>query len=172
MDDTDPLISPEIQDGRALLAKKIASFGLIISMVLSLIAVGSIVSSNSNDSDSSGSSVSQNYIDEFESVYGDTSWIPAGYDVWENDSSVAWKYSDNSDYECDNYACLQVEVIAQTGCPNSLYAALNWLDSGGSVIAYDNASLPSLRSMQVAKLKFDDVAGSSDKGQLAEINCR
>lgn len=172
MEETNPSTSFEVQDSRVLLAKKIATFGMIISLVASLLAIGSIAASDSESSSSSSSSVSEDYMDEFESVYGDTSWVPAGYDAWESDSNVAWKYSSHSDFECDNYTCIQIEMITRTGCPNSLYAALNWLDSGGSVISYDNASLPTLRAMQVAKLKFDDVTDSSDKGLLAEVNCR
>lgn len=172
MEDINPSTSVEVQDTRVLLARKIAIFGMVISLVASLLAIGSIALSDSGSSSSSSSAFSEDYMDEFESVYGDTSWVPAGYDAWENDSNVAWKYSSHSDYECENYTCIQIEMITRAGCPNSVYAALNWLDSSGSVISYDNASLPNLRAMQVAKLKFDDVAGSSDKGQLAEVNCR
>jgi len=100
----------------------------------------------------------------------DSSWVPSGFTAWSTDSNVAWKWVDKSN--CDNYSCVTAEFVSRDGCPNGLYAAINWLDSNDAVVSYDNATLPSLLAMQTAKLRFDDVLELGKSGQIAEISCR
>ena len=161
--------SLETQDPRVRQASKIARLGIIFSLIFSLLSIGTLLSTSESENSSSLSSWdSGELMDDFVSV--DTSWVPAGYSIWSDDSNVAWRYA--ARHDCDDYDCIQVEIISQTGCPNSLYAALNWLDSSKYVLSYDNASLPSVRALQIAKLRFDDIEGSAKTGELAEINCR
>ncbi len=161
--------SGESQDPRIGQARKIARFGLIFSLIFSLLSVGTLLSSpDSQTSSSSNIWNAEEITENYESV--DASWVPAGYSIWSSDSSVAWRYA--ARHDCDIYDCIQVEIISRSGCPNSLYAALNWLDSSEYVLSYDNASLPSVRAMQVAKLRFDDIDGSAKTGEVAEISCR
>lgn len=150
-------------DSRKALSKKIAISSLAVSMILTLIAVVSAVS-GSESSTTQAPSVSD------WSLPATTDWAPEGFTVWRDDPNVAYKWAAKNN--CDYYGCISAEFISKTGCPNSFYAALNWLDSADSVISYDNATLPRLNPMQIAKLRFDDAEGNSVSGQMAEINCR
>lgn len=163
---------PKPIDIRVKRSREIARwfFGLSIFLMLISIAVTTSNRSASNSavddffsSTESGGTVSNSW---------DLSWIPDGYTPWGKDSNVAYKYTPQNEYECDTYTCISVQFISQKGCPNGLYAALNWTDSNDVVLSYDNATLPSLLPMQTAKLRFDDVQGTSKFGQIAEINCR
>jgi hypothetical protein len=175
----------ESHDSRTIYAKNIALYGLVISLILSVIAIASILgSSNSesatssggwssqdslNGSGSSGGWSSQDSLDDLGTGYSNTSWAPVGYYVWNNDNNVAWRWAAKNN--CDEYDCLTVQFISESGCPGGFYAAVNWLDAAENVISYSNATLPSLNSMQVAKLRFDDREGVSKTGQVAEIKC-
>jgi hypothetical protein len=106
-------------------------------------------------------------MDDFGSA--DTSWVPIGYNVWNSDSTLAWRWADANN--CDEYDCLTAQFISRYGCPTGFYAAVNWLDAGDAVISYDNSTLPALNAMQVAKMRFEDRDGISDTGQMAEIKC-
>ena len=154
-------------DVRIALTRKITIVFLIASSILSLTATASVLA----ESGSNGNST----VTEFESpVTEDLYWAPAGFSVWPDDSNIAYKWADKNN--CDNYGCITAEFISHYGCPNSFYAALNWLDAdvnqNGSVVSYDNASLPSLPSMQIAKLTFEDIQGDGMSGRMAEISCR
>jgi hypothetical protein len=155
-------------------SREIAKWFFGISILLMVI---SIIASVSNSSPRTSA------VDEFFSSQTDTSdtsdtsdwdssWVPSGFTAWSTDSNIAWKFASKSSYNCDNYSCISVEFISRDGCPNGLYAAINWLDANDAVVSYDNATLPSLLSMQSAKLRFDDIQEIGDSGQMAEINCR
>ena len=168
MEDNSNSILPNPVERRATIAKQIGIFGIALSLLFSLIA---IVSISSNTSEDSAYSSEELFADEsFAEEAIDLYWAPAGFTVWSSDPNVAYKWAAKNN--CDQYGCISAEFISKMGCPNSFYAALNWLDSNDSVISYDNASLPSLGVMQIAKLRFDDIEGSSTTGQMAEINCR
>jgi hypothetical protein len=163
MDNSDHENVTENLDPRIGISKNIAKFGLVFSIILSVLAIGSIISAPDSNSENVSSESNVGNVP-------DVSWAPPGFTVWPDDSNVAYRWTEKSN--CDNYGCVQAEFMSKNGCPSSFYAAVNWLDSGNSVISYDNATLPSLKSMQVAKLRFDDVEGSSKSAQMAEINCR
>lgn len=170
MDENYAEVSLEVQDPRVGQAKKIARYGIVLSVLFALLSIGSLLStSNSEPATSSGGWSSQDSLDDSEAGYSDRSWVPIGYDVWESDSNVAWRWAVKND--CDEYDCLTAQFISRYGCPEGFYAAVNWLDAGEAVISYDNSTLPSLNAMQVAKMRFDDRDGSSKTGQIAEIKC-
>lgn len=102
----------------------------------------------------------------------DTSWIPKGFYQWSNDPNVAFRWAPDG-YSCNQYenSCYKAIFISQTGCPTQFYAAINLLDSSGSVIDYSNATLPNLLPMQRATLDFEDVNGNSKSAQMSEITC-
>ena len=155
-------------DTRVAKAKKIALFGMSISLLLSVLAISSIATSKNQVT---------YFIPDAPSAYEppasdpvDLYWAPTGFTVWIDDPNVAYRWAKKNN--CDSYDCISAEFISKAGCPNSFYAALNWIDSADSVISYDNASLPSLSPMQIAKLRFDDIDGTAQSGQMAEISCR
>ena len=163
-------------DSRANLAKKIGIFGLVASLLLSLITVIAVVNHKSQSQASLAALASAldslSSTDNSSGSSGDISWIPTGYTAWSSNSNVAYKWSASNSYQCDSFTCVEASIISQTGC-SDLYAAVNWLDStNGSVIGYGNATLPSLAPLQVAKLKFDDTSNSAKSAQMSDITCR
>jgi hypothetical protein len=170
MDENNAEFASEAQDPRVGQATKIARYGIVLSLLFALLSIGSLLStSNSEPANSSGGWSSQDSLDDSEAGYSDGSWAPIGYDVWESDSNVAWRWAVKDN--CDEYACLTAQFISRNGCPGGFYAAVNWLDAGEAVISYDNSTLPALYAMQVAKMRFDDREGTSETGQIAEIKC-
>lgn len=117
---------------------------------------------------SSGSTYSSDESSVNESIV-DVEWAPAGFTVLPSDSNVAFRWSKGS---CSNYDCVHADFITKTGCPNSFYAAVNWLNTSESVVSYDNETLPSLMAMQRATLRFDDIEGNGSSAQISEVSCR
>lgn len=104
-------------------------------------------------------------------------WTPQGFDNYDDSSGSAvwWRWVAPGYVTCSEYAtsCWQIEVVSEYGCPNGLYAALNFLDANQTAVGYTNASLPALVSEQVGRLTFDRVEenGAPRTGQIAEISC-
>lgn len=159
-------------DGRVKIASQVTRIFFISSLVLSLIAAGLIGSSSISTSDSYDYS-SSSFAEE--EIFDD-SWVPYGFNAWSSDANIAWKWSDLSDFECNDYDCVEAQFISRDGCINGFYAAVNWFDApadeDGSVVGYDNSSLPALFSMQIARIKFDDTTDTGQSAQMAEIDCR
>lgn len=168
-----PIDVPQ-RDPRENLAKRIALIFGAVSLVLGLIAT-SLFATSSGSSDFGNADYTSSLTAD-DSAIVDDSWVPTGFTVWDNDSNVAWKWSDTGDYQCGTYTCIEAQFISRDGCNSSFYAAVNWFDKpasqDGSVIGYDNASLPALFSMQVAKIQFEDTSDSAKSGQISEIDCR
>lgn len=164
-------IGMEIEvDSREKLAKKIARIAGVTALALSLISIISLT--NSNSSQSSGLDEIDNLLqsDTTDTNLWDASWVPAGFTAWPQDSNIAWKWATKNN--CQDYGCISAEFISANGCPNGLYAAINWLDGNDSVVSYSNDSIPSLLAMQTARLRFDDIEEISKTGQMSTINCR
>jgi hypothetical protein len=171
-------VSPESGDfdTRATLSKTIAKAVGAISLCLSLIATINFASSPSSTSALSDLLTSPNSTSSSSTnTSADTTWVPAGFTIWSGNPSIAWRWSNQSSYSCSDYGCVSAEFVSNVGCPSGLYAAINWLDApvgtGGSVVSYANATLPSLQTLQVAKLKFDDIEGTGKSAQMATITC-
>ncbi len=166
-------VEPRPVDGRIELAGKLARIYGIVSLVLTILAVSFIGSSTSTAVDDYTSTLTAD--DSWDDSW-DESWAPYGFTVWSRDSNIAWKWSDNSEFECDQYDCVEAQFISRDGCPTGFYAAVNWFDAradeDGSVVGYDNSSLPALYGMQIARIKFDDINDNGMSAQMAEIDCR
>ena len=171
---TDSLSNNEYSavDKRRKLSHDLGKWFFGLSVIFMVISIAASLGSSSARTDLVDALDSYVESENIETNNWDSSWVPSGFTAWSIDSNIAWRWTPKNNYSCDSYDCLSAEFISQTGCPSGLYAALNWLDSNGSVVAYDNASLPSLLPMQTAKLKFEDIQDSSSSGQIAEINCR
>ena len=159
-------------DKRENLANEIAKIAGVTALVLSLIATISFA--NTTNSASSGfEDIDKIFQSETsDNNYWNDSWVPPGYTAWSSDSNIAWKWAESGKNNCQNYGCISAEFISERGCANGLYAAINWLDSSDSVISYSNDSIPSLNAYQTAKLRFDDIEGNGESGQMSTINCR
>ena len=156
-------------DKRESLAREIAKIAGVTSLVISLIATVSFAKTPSSSTSEMDKIFQSDFSDR---DMWDTSWVPTGFTAWSGDYTMAWKWTEKSDYSCQTYSCISVEFISKNGCPNGLYAALNWLDSSGAVISYSNENIPSLNAYQTAKLKFDDVEGNGQNGEISTISCR
>ena len=158
-------------DRRVKQSREIAKWFFGVSIVLMVISIIASVGSGSTRTTVVDELLSSQ-SDTSDTSNWDSSWVPSGFAVWSTDSNIAWKWAEKGSYKCEDYGCISVEFISRDGCPNGLYAALNWLDSNDAVVSWDNATLPSLLTMQTAKLKFDDVQELGKSGQMAEIECR
>jgi len=166
MENIDENLVEDPVDLKQSLAKKIGISALAASVFLSVIGTVSAVTVHSDVSDEISSS--SNYSDA-----SATDWAPLGFQVWSEDSNIAFKYLPVGSYSCSDYNCVKIQFISESGCPNGLYVAANYLDGpDGNVIGYDNATLPSLNAMQTAQLLFEDTSNTSRNWQLAEIRCR
>jgi hypothetical protein len=158
-------------DPRASLARKLSLIFLAFSLVLS--GVTSVTLLNSKVDEYAADSGTDYYDDT--SVAADSyddSWMPYGFNSWPDDYSLAYKYSEVSDYDCEDYNCTEISFVSQYDCPANFYAAANYLDGpDGNVIGYDNASLPSIQAGQIAKFIFEDTSNTSFNWQIAEISC-
>ena len=170
MTEEDSKLAPiGVIDTRQKTAKAILWWFLGLSVALMALSLFGSLSDVSNSQTSQSSSSSSSFDDDESGSSWD--WIPPDYNLWSEDSNIAWKWTSKDLYECDDYDCISAEFISRNGCPSGLYVAVNWLDSSDYVLSYDNATLPSLRMMQPARLKFDDIDGTSDTAQVAEIIC-
>ena len=168
---------PKSDARRHKIFETIKKYYLVGGLVIAIIALITIFQSPSNlDSEVAGSESNQTSDNNSGVTALDTSWVPAGFNVWTDNSDIAFRWSPSNSYSCQDYGCIQAQFISSSGCPNGLYAAINWLDApageSGSVISYDNATLPSLLPGQIAKLRFDDIEGNGKSAQMAEISCR
>jgi hypothetical protein len=156
-------------DSRIRIAKKIGLFGIVASILLSgitLLAVVGNTSKNESALDSLNSTLESLNSD----LSSDITWVPVGFKAWPADTDVAFKFPGTPN--CDDYNCVDIQFVSRYGC-SSFYAAANYLDGpAGNVIGFDNATLPSLQPLQVAKLRFEDVTNTSFNWQISEINCR
>ena len=98
----------------------------------------------------------------------DNSWVPKGFEVLSSYPNVAVRFPGQS---CDDYNCVDIQFVTLTGC-SYFYAAANALtEENGTVIGYDNASLPSLQPLQVAKFRFEDTSNSAWWWEISEVVC-
>ena len=104
-------------------------------------------------------------------------WYPQGYEPFSGDPTIAVKW-DNSISKCqDQYSingeyCWGLLIIAQNGCPSSIYAEISILQ-GGAVIDYSNDVLSGLEPGQVGELAFTAYENTSGQltGELKQVNC-
>jgi hypothetical protein len=102
----------------------------------------------------------------------DTSWMPAKFNQWSQDPSVAWRWLENSEYECEyGDGCWGLMVISKNGCLNGLYAELSLLDRNDVQVGYTNDSLSSSLPLQKSKMVFTTYDESADSARLSKISC-
>jgi len=102
----------------------------------------------------------------------DLSWMPADYIQYSD--SLAYNVPVHQTCSPLFVYCFEYEFISHNSCPNGFYAALNWKDKAGSVLDYTNASLPSLKADQIAKLTFNfSLPASTSFGglEVSKLNC-
>lgn len=95
-------------------------------------------------------------------------WYPDGY--VETTPGLAWKWSDGGSCKFSSWGCWHMNVIAKDGCQSGLYAAINIVDTAGTVVGYTNDSLPGLAPMQKARLEFTNTTDYRS-AQFQELKC-
>ena len=101
-----------------------------------------------------------------------TNWMPTGFNSWTEDSNVAWRWLENSEYKCDyDRACSGIMVVAKDGCSRNLYAEVSILDKKSVQIGYTNDTVSSALSMQESKLVFNTYEESANSFRLSKISC-
>lgn len=95
-------------------------------------------------------------------------WYPDGY--IETSSGVAMKWSSGGGCKFSSFGCWHMNVITKEGCSSGVYAAINIVDSAGTVVGFTNDSLPGLAPMQKARLEFTNTT-DYDTAQFQELKC-
>lgn len=133
--------------------------------IVCIIALLYIIGSNTDSSNSTKSS----YPETKEDL---TNWIPTGFNSWTEDSNLAWRWLEKSEYKCDyDRACSGIMVVAKDVCSRNLYAEVSILDKKSVQIGYTNDTVSSALSMQESKLVFNTYEESANSFRLSKISC-
>jgi hypothetical protein len=99
-------------------------------------------------------------------------WYPEGFNEYEGDSQIAWRWLDKGEYSC-SYGdhCWGMSIIAREGCPSMVYAEISILDESDSNIGFTNDTTSGLSAGQKAKLVFEDFTPGAKSARLAKISC-
>jgi hypothetical protein len=111
-----------------------------------------------------------NYISSANNMSDNRPWYPRGYSEYSTGIATKWDNSGGDDcYDC-TYAKLL--VLSQDGCPNGVYAEVNFLNSAGAVEDWTNDTVPSLGVNGVALLKFESYSATSGGSvSISSIDC-
>jgi hypothetical protein len=101
----------------------------------------------------------------------DTSWVPEGFNVYTADSSIAWRWAKNNEFECDYGSCWGVMVVTRDGC-SSMYSEINIFDRNDVQIDYTNEMTSTIQPMQKVLLSFNTYNDRADSASIAEFVCR
>ena len=98
-------------------------------------------------------------------------WYPRGFGEFED--GLAWKWADGPS-PCGYSRCSysHIRVISRDGCSDGLYAEVNKLNSGGTIVDWTNDTVPVLPANTPALLTFVSYASGVDSSSLTTLNCR
>jgi hypothetical protein len=133
----------------------------VISAVLGVLVLIGTLTQPSTSTDGAGS---------FATEAVDTSWVPAGYTAW--DDNVAWKWADNSTFECASYdsACNAVDLVTHYGCPNGIFVELAAVDDSGVVRDKGNQITAAVPAGTQARAVVG-LPGEYQQSQLSQLSC-
>ncbi len=101
-------------------------------------------------------------------------WYPKGFYEYSGDSEIAYRWLDyGSEFTCSYSSayCFGMYVIARNGCPTSIYAEINLLDSSKTNLGFTNDTTSALAPGQKAKLIFDTFTDGVKSANLGKISC-
>ena len=101
-------------------------------------------------------------------------WYPKGFYEYSGDSEIAYRWLDyGSEFTCSYSSayCFGMYVIARNGCPTSVYAEINLLDSSKTNLGFTNDTTSALAPGQKAKLIFDTFTDGVKSANLGKISC-
>jgi hypothetical protein len=102
-----------------------------------------------------------------------TTWYPKGFNVWSEDSSVAYRWVPPRKLDC-NYSyssCWGIYVFTKNGCYSSLYAELTIFDRNKVQIDYANDLASYVAPYQKVMLIFDTFNDNANSGRLTKLDC-
>ena len=102
----------------------------------------------------------------------EVNWAPKSYTQY--DDSIAYKYTTNKgSWPCQDCNFVKITIIANVGCPDGVYAEVNFKNSSGTVVEWTNDSIPYLGPGEKAILTFQNYPYDSNitKGQLTALSC-
>ena len=103
-----------------------------------------------------------------EAEISDTSWVPTGFQPFNNDVAIKW--SESGTFSCDfGQSCVQMEAVSKGGC-DSLYVELAKLDSSGNNVGFTNETTSGLDAGQKAILKFE-MFGDYSSVKVSKVSC-
>jgi hypothetical protein len=155
--------------------KKLNPVVLIAAIAAAAIVVIAVIGLASNNpmSSSDDYSSSETWDDtSTESLVPDTSWVPAGYTLYDDNIAYKWTTQEGSD-PCSDCNFWKVKVVPHYGCSNGVYGEINMLDASETRVDWTNDSLPSLGAGETGLLVFENYPwdDSIDTGELVELNC-
>jgi hypothetical protein len=114
------------------------------------------------------------YDDKLTTVLADAAnapWYPQGYDVWSDNSDIAWQWVNHPYTDCYDCSYWQIHVIAKNGCPTGLYGEMDVLYND-SKYDYTNDLKSYAAAGRVSTLTFVEYPYDSNyTGQLTKIEC-
>lgn len=103
------------------------------------------------------------------------SWVaPAGYVSEPNarGGGIATEWVKPTASECrGSGGCFAMNVITERDCPNSLYASITLLGSGGDNMGWTNDTAQGVQAGERTRLVFNTYERGVDTARIAEINC-
>ena len=155
--------------------KKLNPIVLIAAVAAAAIVVIAVVglSMNNNSSSANDYSSSETWDDtSTEELLPDTSWVPAGFTLYDDNIAYKWSTTEGSD-PCSDCNFWKMKVVPHYGCSNGVYGEINMLDSAETRVDWTNDSLPSLDAGQTGLLVFENYPWDDaiDSGEIVELNC-
>jgi hypothetical protein len=141
------------------------------------VVIGVVASSISNNSNSGNSGDSSIQTSEAQSNADPTAKLneilpfpPDGYDLF--NENFAFKALPLNSYTCDaGTICVQVYGQAKTGCTDSMYVEVNFLDTSGNIVDYGNDITSVVPARTNTLLTFTSLNMASDTYKISKVTC-
>ena len=110
--------------------------------------------------------------DDSNSTFSDTSWVPSGYNQY--DDIFAWRWGTSAETNCSysTSSCWSIMIVTSEDCPGGVYGEISILDASGVQIDYTNDTTGAVYAGDNVKLTFDTFNESADKARISKLSCR
>lgn len=105
-------------------------------------------------------------VNERQSNAGDTSWIPKGFEKYDDNFAIRWG---NVGTTTDFWSYANIQVISRSSCSN-LYVEMTELGENKTNIGYTNATTAGLKSGETADLNLRS-AKTVEAYRISKISC-
>ena len=141
---------------------------IVLIGIFCLWLLGTVVEKVSPSTSSSASSSAAESRDTI-----DDSWIPAGFNAYSEDQSLAWRWGTKSETKCtySSGSCWSVMVTSKDGCPSGIYGEIAILDKSDVQIDYTNYTTTRVLAGTNVKMTFDTFNEEADTARLSKLSC-